>query len=166
MRNRDEAIKKYGHLYTVFRQDRYGVEFFKCFYCGDPADQIDHQPPITRVSDYRSLGLVHELYISVPCCAECNQLLNDELTADLLEREVVLKDRLAKKYRRVLRSRTWTPEDIQDAEIVGNLKKFVRGHARRKRRIEDRVDYAGGIRAFLSWLRVENRTLDSREDAA
>jgi 5-methylcytosine-specific restriction endonuclease McrA len=160
---RDEALAKFGGIYRLFRPGKYGGEFFKCVYCGDPADEIDHQPPITRVPDYRTFGLERELYITVPCCRECNILLSDALTIDLLEREVILKNKLAKKYRRVLKGRTWTEQEIRDAEFKGTLKKFVGGHARRRDRIEVRLDYEEGIGAFLRWLREEGIPLGSRE---
>jgi 5-methylcytosine-specific restriction endonuclease McrA len=160
---RDQALATWGDLYRLFRPGRYGGEYFKCFYCGDPADEIDHQPPVTRVADYRTLGLDHEMYITVPCCRECNQLLSDALTADLLEREVLLKNKLAKKYRRLLDSRTWTDQDIADAELRGSLKKLVKGHAKVKDRIELRIDYADGVRAFLRWFQEEGFVLGSRE---
>ena len=40
-------------LYAVFRHDSENP--WTCFYCGEPASTLDHQPPISRVSDYRAV---------------------------------------------------------------------------------------------------------------
>lgn len=160
MSNRDEAMAKYSGLYSLFRPEKYGCEqYYRCVYCGDPSDSIDHQPPITRVSEYRCLNLANELFITVPCCRECNLILSDLLTASLVEREMLCKNKLADKYKKLLKCATWTKDDFEYAKLRGMLKKYVEGHAKQKKLIEERISYFEGMKAFMRFVSENNIVL-------
>lgn len=132
--------------YKMFRHDQDNP--FVCFYCGEPASTMDHQPPISRVYDYRAMGLQYECYVKVPCCEQCNSLLGATLTLDLIERQAVLKRRLEDKYHRVLDTPPWKPGEPR-AKLVGRLREHVENHRKRREWIQARLDYAGGINAYL-----------------
>ncbi len=136
--------------YSIFWHDR--EVKFRCFYCGEPASTLDHQPPKSRVSDYESLRLRHETYVKVPCCEECNALLGAALTVDLIEREMLAKSRLDERYGRLVEIREWTDREIRDKGFVGGLRATVKSFKAKQEWVRRRLDYAGGINAWIDRL--------------
>ena len=151
----------YNAMYIILRHEE--ANPFTCFYCGDPANTLDHQPPISRINDYRALGLGYEEYVKVPCCAECNGLLSNTLTTNLLARCEFLKDKLRKRYRHVLNVPRWTSSEIIASEVRGNIKKKIVRHSLDRRRIESRYGYSKGI---LFWLNAIKNDDDLEEPEA
>lgn len=142
----EQDRKIYEDWYRPFWPKR-TESYFQCFYCGDPADTMDHQPPISRINGYRQLGLMHEFYVKVPCCRECNSLLGNTLTEDLIERDLLAKEKITKKYKRDLALPLWDENEVN--ELGRNLREGIKNTRLRKEWIEERLDYSGGINSWL-----------------
>lgn len=141
---RDECMAKYNDQYTRFYHDE--TNRFTCFYCGRMARCFDHQPPITRVSDYRSLGLMHEVYIKVPSCNSCNATASDQLTETLWDRIEFIRSRLQKKNKRLLNGDIW--ENTEMRPIGRNLKSYIKKKNQELRILNERLEYEKGIQAY------------------
>jgi len=141
---RDECFAKYNDLYLRFYHDE--KNRFTCFYCGEAARCFDHQPPITRVSDYRSLNLRHEVYIKVPSCNNCNELASDCLTPTLWERHDLIKDKLRTKNKKLLNGDIWTGVEMK--HLGRNLKSYIAKKNRELQILEERLNYVTGIQAY------------------
>jgi len=138
--HRDECLAKYNDLYYRFYHDE--EDRFTCFYCGEGANCFDHQPPITRVSDYRSLNLQHEVYIKVPSCNSCNTAAANKLTETLWDRYELVKERLYKKSGKRVRGDFWCKTEGK------NLKNYIAKGRRDMRILNKRLDYTKGIQAY------------------
>lgn len=148
--SRKELKKLYGDLYKLFYVEG---KRYNCFYCGEPAEGVDHQPPLSRVADYQSLGLLFEQYLKVPCCPECNSLAGKTLTISLLERDELIKDRIEHKYKSVLNTGMfWTKRAIREAELKGYLRDYVSAHSAEQRRILERLDYREGVVQYVGHI--------------
>lgn len=158
--NRGQREAEFSLLYmriSPVRQD--GCIWHPCFYCGEPADTIDHCPPLSKVDAYRALRLANEMYLRVPCCRECNSLLGDSLQDDILQRERDCKARLARKYYRVLKLAEWTPEEL--AEMGPGLRKMIAGMGKIRTSVEARLEYAGGVNVWLDEYEFKDRGDDA-----
>jgi hypothetical protein len=148
MRKRN-SVAHYEERYHLVTGEREPM-FWRCVYCGLPAESKDHVPPITRVSDYESLGLAIELYIKVPCCLECNNLLGAELQDSFFQRAEVLKDKLARKYRRHLNNVDWDDEELE--ELGPTLKSKVLEGKVKSQRVLARIEYYAGVDLVMDWI--------------
>lgn len=128
--------ESHEYLYQRFGGHRSGDGWLLCFYCGMPADTFDHHPPLSRVDDYRSLGLRYERFVKVPCCRECNTLLGDSMTNSLLGREQLVKSLLRKKYKRFLTDADWRQTEL-DA-LGKNMRSKVKTALEKRDEIEAR----------------------------
>lgn len=76
-----------------------------CFYCGMPATGVDHQPPLSRIDEYKKIcvqkGKDMRL-IKVSCCGECNRLLSNSVFSSFKAKLDNLRMRLKKKYRHIV----------------------------------------------------------------
>jgi len=122
--------------------------FWECMYCGQPADTLDHVPPVSRISDYEALRLDRERYFLVRSCADCNVVLGNSLQETILQRAEYLKDRLEQKHRNKLKAQEWDEEELQ--ELGPRLRSSVRAQIRTATRIRARIDYYAGIDAVLT----------------
>lgn len=159
-RNRKTAKERYSHLYRLAPSERSDTAFryAMCVYCGDPADTVDHVPPLSRVDDYRSLGPCRERYLLVKSCSPCNAPLGDSVQASLLERVEYLKERLSARLPK--RRARWTEEDIQ--RLGRNLRSLVASQVDKQTKLEARISYVGGLRALLGYT-GEERVIDEEE---
>ncbi len=156
MQNRKRAEGRHSHLYTNLNPPHLG-RFHECFYCGEIATCRDHIPPISRVDDYRSLGMLHEVYVKVPCCSECNAALSDSLQETVVGRIEFCKDLLAKKYRKHLGSSQAEWEEDEVKELGPRLRSKVRSHMNRRKYAEDRVNYYDGMDWYLMQLQIHHK---------
>jgi len=85
-----------------------------CYYCGFPADTIDHVPPISARSRLSELGLSPRYPNSeIDACTECNcVLLGSRPIWTLTERKLFIKKALQKKYRKVLKMKQFTDSEL------------------------------------------------------
>lgn len=132
-------------IYTRFTHAHTGY-WHECFYCGEPADTVDHYPPVSRVHDYRALGNRFETYVTVSCCRECNTYLGNTLQDTLLERAEHAKDILEKKLRKDLNMPEWFDDEIE--QLGSMMKKFMAAAKRRYERARKRIDYYDGVNAW------------------
>ena len=126
--------------------------WIECIYCGLPADTRDHVPPLNRVEDYQHIGLAQEFYLKVPSCKQCNSLANEHLQDSIFDRIEFVKDKLARKYARLLKSAHWTEDELEELGPV--LRSQVR-EAHVKAEIESaRIDYYFGYEHLMDVLEI------------
>ena len=101
--------KQFGHKYKLYCPDE--DKRFICFYCGDSAPTIDHVPSLNCIHDLR-LEYEIENYFKVPCCSECNSFASDEPHLDIFERRNFIKEKIKKKYKRILMLPDWDDNEI------------------------------------------------------
>ena len=125
--NRALALREARGLYKRVRLKRYD----KCFYCDFPAECQDHVPPVSLIAAIlRVFPDVKLTPVLVPACAECNNLLKDDLSYTPKERLSFLAERYGYLIGRF--NSSWTDEEI--AELGYNLKNFIKSHTRLLRR--------------------------------
>lgn len=120
-----------------------------CYYCMEPADTMDHVPPISltyaRGAEYferKNIKLV-----KVSCCRECNSLLGavDKLTVERRARYIY--DKLLKRYKRLLASPKWYEDEL--GELGPNLASYIEKWDTYKiwieRRLEQMEDIHGDV---------------------
>jgi len=142
--------ERYNHLYALAPSERSEFGWPRCVYCGEPADTLDHVPPLSRVDDYRALGVHRERYLLVKSCKPCNVALGDSLQNDVLERIEVIKRRLRKKLGRRDTGYVWSDDDL--TELGPNLRSHVGSAMRKTESLVRRIDYRGGLRAPLGFI--------------
>lgn len=125
-----------------------------CYYCGEPASDIEHVIPraflrrIRAVGDPQLLadiGLYSSRLKVVPSCKECNSLLGTKYFGTTLERRAFVQGRLRSRYRLDLAVPAWTGREL--AELRGTLQRFVVEAQARKERIQRRVSGATFVAA-------------------
>lgn len=105
----------------------YGV----CIYCGRSGRTKDHLLPRRWTGD----ALRHWVAI-VPACGTCNSVLSDTLTWSITERRAICHARLRRHYRKVFRTKMFTPEELD--EFGPGLRPYVEDEMA-KRRIVERI---------------------------
>ena len=149
MSKRKSLERRYSGIYSVPTWISNSDMRFTCFYCGDPAQSVDHVPPLAGVEAYRALGVVEE-YLKVPSCTECNSLLGDEVQETIMDRKDRIAELISKKYKKLMAFEEW--DDCEISELSGNLKRMVEASSDAKKWSQGRVDFSGGINLY-----VENR---------
>ena len=148
MKQRNPDLRTVLDLYSRVPSLRSSEGWHECFYCGDPADAHDHCPPISRVDDYRALGLRNERFFLVVACKECNDMLGSTLQASLAARHDVLKHLLFARYAKRLKTPYWSAEEL--SELGPRMRREVKAAMRVAERIEQRLAYD---RSYAEWLR-------------
>lgn len=102
-----------------------------CYYCGLPADTVDHVIPRSFLKTVRMLG--DEILVdavndrrrtyTVDCCRECNCLAGFKYHETLEERAAYVRSQLARKHRRALATPDWHPQELMALSI--NLRNRV-----------------------------------------
>ena len=82
-----------------------------CFYCGKPAEEIDHVIPKKHL---KNIKIDKRRILLIQSCSECNRLLHDSYQNSLEERKQELKNRLKRKYKKFLEMPNWTQEEINE----------------------------------------------------
>lgn len=153
MSGRKQAESIHHHKYDLLhgRRSENGL-FWECVYCGDPATVKDHCPPISRVDDYKSLGLKRESYFLVSSCEHCNGILSDSLQESIFKRIEEAKDLLEKKFKKSLSVPEWDEDEIQ--ELGKNLRSKVRAQLRKASKARRRIDYYAGYEAIQDFIDI------------
>jgi len=134
--NRAIYDQAYKRLPLVEQQDKW-----KCFYCGQPAGTIDHQPPLSVIGDFLTSSWGFEC-VQVPSCMSCNAILSNFASTTLSERFMELKQRLRKRYKDELDlSDKWTIEEI--LELGPTLQRMVLGGIALGADAHERLTYPG-----------------------
>ena len=86
-----------------------------CYYCGMPADSIDHVPPITVRPRLLALGLDKRYkFVEVNACKECNSLIGARALWTLSQRKKFIKKALKLKYAKALRTANYTDSELKE----------------------------------------------------
>lgn len=109
-KQREQDIKQHGHKYIR----HYTNEGYYCFYCNDPADTLDHVPPISLIGSmpYDERKRFNIPAVLVPCCSECNTALGDRVLPLIQDRLDYLEsyyDAFFKKQQAM-----WSEEEINN----------------------------------------------------
>lgn len=156
MSTRKQAEARYSGIYKLAPAERSEFGWPVCVYCGDPADSIDHVPPISRVDDYRALGMRYEEYLLVKSCMDCNSILKDDLHRDIFERIEVLKYRLKRKIKKDDYALQWSDEDVK--RLGRGLRSKVVSAMKKIESTQRRIDYQGGYKVILG-MRASDREI-------
>jgi 5-methylcytosine-specific restriction endonuclease McrA len=156
--NRTLGRSSFRRSQSDYRRDRYkkapserhSQGYRLCVYCGQPADTLDHCPPLSRIDDYESLGLRRELYLTVPSCRHCNALAADSLQDNIFERIDYVKDRLSNKLKKYLKKIEWDDEEIE--ELGPSLASAVLANNKKTELAISRVEYYGGFDVVMDWI--------------
>ena len=112
-KNRDAILRQYGQLYDWHEYERLPGSM-GCYYCGDPANTVDHIPPLSAVDtrktdDWRKDGFK---FLKVRCCSACNSSLGPKWLFRPLDRAKYIEERLIRKYER--EANLWSEEEIKE----------------------------------------------------
>lgn len=126
----------YGHLYS-----RYFAEAmpgsFGCFYCAEPADTIDHCPPLSWVEHRRPQDWKRDkiAFHTIVCCRDCNKVLGDRGLFTALSRTTLIRQKLETKYER--EAALWSEEEI--AQMSPRFQKSIRARSSLLRMLVERI---------------------------
>ena len=113
----------------------------KCYYCGDPAETIDHVPAI-NVAYVMGLDILEKRNIKllkVRSCGQCNSILGDRQLLTLDDRARFVYEALQSRYKRLLRAQEWDREELLELGPV--LRSYVLSYHNAKSWIEHRLQY-------------------------
>ena len=148
--NRKTLESLYDHRYRRLNGDRANI-YWRCTYCGEPADTIDHFPPLSRVSDYQAVDETG-IYIKFPACRQCNSIAADTLDDSFLDRIERVKDRLARKYARFIRppAAEWSQQDLDELDL--NLRSAVLADSKKRDIYLSRIEYYDSVDLLLTQI--------------
>lgn len=119
-RERARLQEIYGGLY----KRHFITEGYKCFYCGETAQCLDHSPALTTLESMpkgymKRNEIPHAL---LTCCFQCNSALGSKNLPTVLDRLMYLES----YYEAFLKKQKqkWDSEEID--ELGSNLKKYVK----------------------------------------
>jgi hypothetical protein len=96
-----------------------------CYYCGHPADTIDHVVPRNLLARKDVLDGLPDLGIDlVPACRVCNSGLGGRFFESLGERKAAAKEYLKKRYRKLLCAPRWTDDEVEELPL-GKLRDYI-----------------------------------------
>ena len=124
-----------------------------CYYCGDPAAEVEHVIPravfqrvrtliandVLDMDFWQELGIYSSRYRTVRACIECNRLAGAHFDKTASERKARIKAALRRKYRRLLSMPDWTRQELD--ELDGPLRSYVFEHIIRRDHILERLRY-------------------------
>ena len=115
-----------------------------CVYCGWDASDLDHIQPAPWTGEAR-----RKLIRTVPACGECNRTLNDVGLFTEEERRIHLFEVYTKKYRRLLKTATWTDEEL---DLLGpNLRRRIEARQATKEILDFRMDNLAREGKIMPW---------------
>ena len=130
---RQELHKLHNHKYTR----HYTNEGYYCFYCNDPAECLDHVPPLSLIDNMpykerKRFGIPAAL---VPCCDECNRILGDRVLVNVEDRLLYLESYYDKYLNR--QKSMWTNDEIE--ELGPSLQDMVRSRQEKLQRFVHKI---------------------------
>ena len=114
-----------------------------CYYCGMPASDTEHVVPRVVLHMIEGLPISEQKaftrnrILTVRSCSECNHLLGPTVQGTLAERKRYLKERLRKRYRKILSMQDWTEEELND--LGGHLRGIVLAGIQERNRLRSRI---------------------------
>ena len=113
----------------------------KCYYCClNPADTMDHCPPISIDYSYGAEAL-HDRgvkLLKVSACRECNSILGDQNLLFLQKRVRYVYDKLLIRYKKQLYAPNWSEREIDLLDYT--LACMIKKHCDIKYWIERRLE--------------------------
>jgi hypothetical protein len=122
-----------------FRYEDQGRIGDPCTYCGQVSSVFDHVPPLVFVSRLPAQELRYYRLRLFPTCMECNSILGGLALTTLSERRSRIKERLERKYARILAIPSWTEEEL--SKLSNYLASDIRRH----------LAFANSLRARIAW---------------
>jgi hypothetical protein len=111
---------------------------WRCYYCGQIGDSIDHVPPTSARLRIIALGLRNEYpFVEVRACRECNSALSLQGGWTLAERKRYIKRWLVRRYGRLLGMPEWSHEEL--LALGRGLAGYVSSGIYKKQEIERRL---------------------------
>lgn len=124
-----------------------GMDLTVCFYCGAPADSIDHVVPKSLLRDLaddpqaQALLTARGRILEVDCCRQCNSLLGSDYDQTLAERKARLRRRLRRRYARLLDMPDWTDSEL--GHMGRYLQQYILAHSAQRDWVRERLTYDG-----------------------
>ncbi len=109
-----------------------------CAYCGSYADTQDHVLPVVFMEFLLSQNDTETYSEIVPSCIECNSLAGTTVFSSFKKKKAFVQ---AKIYNRYSRITEWTEEEIEFAELRGNLKQIVVADMKKRKHHVKRWSY-------------------------
>lgn len=133
MNSRRSVFSTWNRLYRKI--DNGGV----CVYCGVPATTQDHFLPLSVMSALADIvDHVHGRFV-VPSCGQCNSIAGSTPFRSVGAKRRYIQGRLKWKYRKLLSSPRWDPEEI--AELGYSLRTVIEGAEIKRQWIEHRISW-------------------------
>lgn len=109
-KHRKGLINLHSSKYTR----HYTTEGYYCFYCNDPAEGLDHVPPISLIDamPYKKRKQEDIPAITMACCRECNGALSNRRLVTVHDRLLYLESFYDAKFKK--QQAMWTEEEIND----------------------------------------------------
>lgn len=132
-KKRDILMKLHGHKY----KRHFTAEGYYCFYCGDPADTLDHVPPLSSMDILDKAKRKKERIPAalVPCCSECNGALGSRQLWTVFDRLMYLESYYDAYFKK--QAMMWTEEEIND--LGPSLRESVRHRQDKLERYRDKI---------------------------
>lgn len=97
-----------------------------CYYCGVPADSIDHVPPKSVRERIIQSGLSDRYpFVEIDSCRECNAVIGARTLWTLSERKKFIKRALRRRYAKFLRIPEWSPTELMKMGDRSVMRRFI-----------------------------------------
>ena len=132
-KKREILMKLHGHKY----KRHFTSEGYYCFYCADPADTLDHVPPLSAMDilDKKKRQKERIPAALVPCCRECNGALGARQLWTVFDRLLYLESYYDAFFKK--QCMMWTEEEIN--ELGPSLRESVRHRQDKLERYRDKI---------------------------
>jgi hypothetical protein len=155
--SREDILSMFSDLYTRLPHILHSSGYRMCYYCGEPADTVDHVPPVSNLPGSPNCEKIDssKMFL-VPSCNECNMVLSDSVQADVFDRIEVLKYRLMHKYNKHLKMPDWSKEEL--AELGPVLRQEIERKLRLYDLVDVRIAFSGGEQKIHDYLEKKRDT--------
>lgn len=122
-------------------QSRAIDHYHACFYCGSPADTLDHIPPKAARDRIIETGLADSYpFSTVDACRECNATLGAKALWTATERKAEIAACLRHRNRALLASPDWQESDLD--HLGETLRAYTVSQQAHKAIVQARIDWA------------------------
>lgn len=83
--------------------------FELCTYCGWDADSVDHLMPRGWTGE-----AARAFVAKVPACKDCNTRIGDRYAPTIALRKAIAYESLERKHRKLLATRSWTDDELEE----------------------------------------------------
>lgn len=91
----------------------------------------------STVDSYRNPEIVPNMGMLTPACSDCNSRLSNLLCSSLAARCDLIREKIIRKFAKVVRSAHWAPDELQT--LKHGLRGFVRRNQELKRLVQARI---------------------------